>query len=154
MLTLRKMAVPVFVVIVVAAVLTAAGSNGKLPALLTNETAQDISETEMSEKQWFVLMYRPRQDLVQAVIEENLPAADAAIVGNHFQYLKEAFRTGRVVLVARTKSKSESDFGIVVFHAESAELAHDFMVNDPAVAGGVFLGEVRPASLALLAGRD
>ena len=106
---------------------------------------------QMNEKQWFAIIYTPREDLVQAVIDETVPAEDAAIVGKHFEYLNDAFKVGRVIFVARTLAKTESDFGIAVFHAIDIEAARGFMRNDPAVAAGVFRAEVRPISLALFA---
>ena len=109
---------------------------------------------QVDEKQWFAIIYTPRADLVQAVIDETVPAEDAAVVGRHFNYLNDAFKAGRVKFVARTVAKTESDFGIAVFHASGIEAARDFMRNDPAVAAGVFRAEVRPISLALIAGRD
>lgn len=107
----------------------------------------------MDEKQWFAIIYTPRADLVQAVIDETVPAGDAAIVGKHFEYLKKAFTDGRVIFVARTVAKIKSDFGIAVFHSESLNAAREFMEADPGVRAGVFRAEVRPISLALFAGK-
>ena len=107
----------------------------------------------MNDKQWFTIIYTPRADLVQAVIDGTVPAEDAAIVGRHFNYLNDAFKAGRVIVVARTVAKIEADFGIAFFHADDIEAAREFMANDPAVSEGVFRAEVRPISLALYAGK-
>ena len=107
----------------------------------------------MDEKQWFAILYTPRADLVQAVIDETVPAEDAAVVGRHSDYLNAAFKAGRVIFVARTLAKTESDFGIAVFHSESLDAAREFMEADPGVRAGVFRAEVRPISLALFAGK-
>ena len=118
------------------------------------DSVATVSESPMDEKQWFAILYYPREDLVQAVIDETVPAEDAAIVGKHFEYLKKAFASGQVIVAARTLAKSESDFGIAFFHASDIDAAREFMRNDPAVKAGVFRGEVRPISLALFAGKQ
>jgi len=87
----------------------------------------------------------------RATFATDATGAERAIIGEHFAYLSEAFREGHLVLAGRTQD--EPPMGIGVFRAASAGAAREFVAGDPAVAKGVFAAEVRPYSIALLAGR-
>jgi uncharacterized protein YciI len=73
---------------------------------------------------------------------EDCSPDEAAIVGRHFNYLKEAFEQGVVTFVGR--STDLGPVGLCVFSADDEATAKQFLANDPAVAEGVFTGEIHP----------
>ena len=75
-----------------------------------------------------------------------------AIVGEHFAYLQDKLARGELILAGRTQDMPPT--GLAIFGAEDDVAARRFFENDPAVVKGVFKGEVRPYSVALLRGRD
>lgn len=74
---------------------------------------------------------------------------EAAIVGQHFEYLKKLTDKGVVLMAGRTLSEDENTFGIVIFEAESDMVAKNTMLNDPAVAQGVMSAELWPFRVVL-----
>ena len=76
---------------------------------------------------------------------------EAAIVEQHFNYLKELTAKGVVILAGRTLNTDESSFGIVIFEAESEQAARQVMNDDPAVKHGVMRAELYPYRVALMA---
>ena len=74
------------------------------------------------------------------------------IISMHFNYLKKNCDAGKVLLAGRTNLSIEDDnnSGICIFKAESANVARNFMDNDPAVLNGVMTARLFPFSLALL----
>ena len=71
-------------------------------------------------------------------------------VGEHFRFLQQLTAEGVVLLAGRTLNTDPSSFGIVIFRAESEEAALRILNEDPAVAAGVFRGELYPYGLALV----
>ncbi|MBI3304270.1 MAG: hypothetical protein HYZ72_19570 [Deltaproteobacteria bacterium] len=76
---------------------------------------------------------------------------EAAVVSQHFAYLKGLTEQGVVVLAGRTLNTDESTFGIVIFNASSEESARSIMNNDPAVKNGVMRAELYPYRIAVMA---
>lgn len=76
---------------------------------------------------------------------------EAAIVSQHFAYLKGLTEQDVVVLAGRTLNTDESSFGIVIFNATSEESAHSIMNDDPAVKNGVMRAELYPYRIAVMA---
>ena len=76
---------------------------------------------------------------------------EAAIVAQHFAYLKGLAEQGVVVLAGRTLNADESAFGIVIFKADSEESARGVMTNDPAVKNSVMRAELYPYRIAVMA---
>jgi uncharacterized protein YciI len=74
------------------------------------------------------------------------------IIGEHFAYLQGKLASGELILVGRTQDAEP--VGIAIFEAPDAAAAERFFHEDPAVAKGVFTGEVRPYAVALMRGRD
>lgn len=105
-------------------------------------------------KQSFVIIYRPRPALVQSIISQSIPEREGKIIGEHLQYLRRLLNSGKLVLVGRTLAGNPEDFGIAVLTVKSEAEARSLMENDPVVRAGVFLAELRPFSLALLAGES
>jgi uncharacterized protein YciI len=84
------------------------------------------------------------------MLTEGGTAEEDALVGRHFNWLKENSEAGIVLLAGRTTNTDPSSFGIVIFRAESEEAAQAFAAQDPAVLGGVFRSELYPYRVALL----
>ena len=76
---------------------------------------------------------------------------EAAIVAQHFAYLKGLAEQGVVVVAGRTLNADESAFGIVIFTADSEESARGVMTNDPAVKNSVMRAELYPYRIAVMA---
>ena len=74
---------------------------------------------------------------------------DRATVSAHFQYLSKATEDGKVILAGRTDESFDKTFGLVIYEAESEEVARTFMESDPAVAAGVMTATLHPYSIAL-----
>lgn len=72
-----------------------------------------------------------------------------AVVARHFAWLSEAVASGQVILVGRTTESLDKTFGIVIFEADSAAAASEFMHSDPAVVAGLMTATVHPYSVAL-----
>jgi uncharacterized protein len=53
-------------------------------------------------------------------------------------------------MAGRTLNTESSSFGLVIFKAESVEVAKEIMHNDPAMKNRVFRGELFPYSISLL----
>lgn len=78
---------------------------------------------------------------------------EAAVVGQHFEYLKKLTDKGIVLMAGRTLSEDENTFGIVIFEAESDMAANSIMLNDPAVTQGVMRAELWPFRVVLWSGK-
>lgn len=69
------------------------------------------------------------------------------IVGEHFNYLKNALEKGTLLLAGPCE---DGAFGIVVFQAESLDAAEEFMAGDPAVKQGVMSAELHAFRISLM----
>ena len=96
----------------------------------------------MTEFLYRVLPARP------AMLTEGPTHEERAAVAAHFAYLQELAAAGVVLLFGRTQTTGPETFGIVIFHAESADAAHRVMAGDPAVQAGVMRAEVFPFQIA------
>lgn len=72
---------------------------------------------------------------------------EAAVMEEHFQYLKSAAETGQIVLAGPCL---DDTFGIVVFHAADDAAARAFMFNDPSVKKYVMMSELHPLRISLI----
>ena len=79
---------------------------------------------------------------------------EAKMVGEHFEYLKQLTNAGTVLLAGRTGNTDTSSFGIVIFQADSEEIARKIMNEDPAVKSRVFRAELFPYRMALFNPRN
>ena len=75
--------------------------------------------------------------------------AENAAVARHFERLAEGVRSGKVILAGRTTEPLHETFGIVIFEAESAAAAGEFMQSDPAVVAGLMTATLHPYAVAL-----
>jgi len=84
-----------------------------------------------------------------AMLTDGPTAAEAAVVGRHFEYLSELTLQGIVLMAGRTLTTDESTRGYVVLRAPDEKVARSLMAGDPAVAEGVMTAELFPYKVAL-----
>lgn len=97
--------------------------------------------------EFIYFVYPPRETFPADATPEEI-----AIVGEHFDFLQAKLAAGELILVGRTQD--QPPVGIAIFEAEDQAGAQRFFQEDPAVAKGVFSGEVRPYKIALMRGRS
>ncbi|MCP4165300.1 MAG: hypothetical protein GY759_05315 [Chloroflexi bacterium] len=92
------------------------------------------------------------QPVRPTMLSEGATEEESAVVSQHFRYLKQLADQGVVLLAGRTLMDSYSDFGIVIFIAESDEAAQTVVQNDPAVIKRVMRAELYPYRIAVTGG--
>jgi len=107
------------------------------------------NEEKKAEQEFLYRVQASRPD----ILKTGPTAEEAAIVQEHFDYLKVLTRKGVVILVGRTLTTDESSFGLAIFRAESEETAREIMRNDPAVKKGVMHATLFPFRVALMEGK-
>ena len=90
----------------------------------------------------YIYLLHPLRD---EFFEQPIPE-EAAVMEEHFQYLKHATETGRVILAGPCL---DDTFGIIVFRADDDAAAHAFMFNDPSVKKNVMMAELHPMRISL-----
>jgi uncharacterized protein YciI len=88
------------------------------------------------------------------MLSEGATPEESAIVSEHFQRLESLMEQGVVILAGRTLNTDPTSFGIIIFNAESDEVAREIMHSDPAVSGGVMRAELFPYRVALIDGEN
>ena len=88
-----------------------------------------------------------------AMLTEGATEAEAAVVREHFAYLKRLETAGVMLMAGRTLNVDERTFGIAIFAAESEAEAAAIMKDDPAVKHGVMRAELFPYRIALWSAR-
>jgi uncharacterized protein YndB with AHSA1/START domain/uncharacterized protein YciI len=92
----------------------------------------------------FVYFIHPaRADFIEKPTPE-----EQKIVGEHFQYLQQATKEGKLILAGRCLEAPWT--GLVIFSGESKAAADTFTNGDPAVKAGVFKAVFHPFGLALM----
>lgn len=76
---------------------------------------------------------------------------EAAIMSDHFDYLKSLMAQGRIVTAGRPLDRQ---FGLIIFEADDEDTARSIMESDPSVALGVMDATLHEYRTALLRGRD
>lgn len=109
--------------------------------------AQEARKKEEKRKQFvYVLKLVPR-----LLDEKAWTKQDGEIVGRHFRRLQRLHKEGRVILAGRTLNESDpSQFGVVIFEADSEEDARHFMSEDDAVKEKIMTAQLFPFSVALI----
>ena len=102
----------------------------------------------MSSNRQFLYRIQPTR---ATMLAEGATPEEAELVSQHFERLKRLTEEGVVILAGRTLNTDANSFGIVVFNADSEEVARAIMESDPAVSGGVFRAELFPYRVALIA---
>jgi uncharacterized protein len=94
-------------------------------------------------KQQFIIRLRPAKPEGEATEKEK------AIITKHFEYLQGLLAEGKLLLAGLAL---DDYAGIVVLQTDSQQEAELAMVSDPAVRARVFLAELHPFRVALMAG--
>ena len=98
----------------------------------------------MARPQFIYFIQPVRPDMPDGPTQE-----EAATIGRHFQYLKDAHANGQLILAGRTLEPPY--VGIAIYEADDQEAADKFAAADPAIQAGVFeLVRVQPYGVALL----
>ena len=85
-----------------------------------------------------------------AMLSDGATPEEDALTAQHFRYLQTLTEQGVVILAGRTLNTDPSSFGIIIFNAESEDVARSIVDNDPAVRGGVMRAELFPYRVALI----
>ncbi|MFE8701982.1 YciI family protein [Cytobacillus sp. FJAT-54145] len=80
--------------------------------------------------------------------EKNWTDKENTTVAQHFTYLQDFHKEGKLILAGRTLQTDP--FGIVIVEVETEEEALDIMSNDPAVKEGIMEATLFPYKVALL----
>jgi len=72
---------------------------------------------------------------------------EALVLSEHVNYLKALLSQGVVLVFGRTQNNDSSTFGIVIFRAESDDMARSIMNNDPAVKKDLMRAELFPCKV-------
>lgn len=108
--------------------------------------AQESGKKDGKKQFVYVLKLTPR--LLNA---KNWTEKDEQIVGRHFRRLQQMHKEGRVILTGRTLNESDpSQFGVVIFEAESEDEARKVMEADDAVKEQIMTAQLFPFSVALI----
>jgi uncharacterized protein YciI len=94
------------------------------------------------------------QPIRAEMLSEGATPEEAELVSQHFQRLQDLTAAGVVILSGRTLNTDPTNFGIVIFNADTEEAAREIMHDDPAVAGGVFSAQLFPYRVALIAEKN
>jgi len=90
----------------------------------------------------YLIVYRPPRE----TFVDDATAEESSVIGRHFDYLKQLLSERRLVMAGRTE---DGQLGIAVITADDESKARAVMHSDPAVAEGIFSGELMPFRLAL-----
>src|SRR5262245_28298090 len=101
----------------------------------------------MAEKEHFVCLIRPTR---AGFVDDPTPDEER-IMGEHFQYLKNALEAGTMLMAGPCIAGADT-FGLIVLRMESREAAQAFVDADPSVRAGVQNATLYPFRLSLWAG--
>jgi uncharacterized protein YciI len=97
--------------------------------------------------EWIYLLHTPREDFA-ATMTPN----EELVWGQHFERLKRMLADGTLVLAGPTLGHINT--GIAIIEAPDEDAARKIMEEDPAIASGIAVGELRGFRVSLLRGRD
>ena len=100
----------------------------------------------MEDVRFFVYRLHPARPEILSV---GPTPEEAAVISEHFNYLKRLFEHGVVLHVGRTLTTHAGTWGLVVLRADSEDAARAIMENDPGVRHGVHRAELFPYRLVL-----
>lgn len=107
--------------------------------------AQEAPKKEARKQFVYVLKLTPR-----LLEEKNWTEKDGQIVGRHFRRLQQMQKEGRLILAGRTLNESDpSQFGVVIFEADTEEEARKVMEADDAVREKIMTAQLFPFRVAL-----
>lgn len=114
-------------------------------ALCVAAAPQDAGKRDAKKQFVYVLKLTPR-----LLDEKNWTEQDRQIVGRHFRRLQQLQKDGRLILAGKTLDDSDpSQFGVVVFEADSEEEARRQMEADDAVREKIMTARLFPFRVAL-----
>lgn len=102
----------------------------------------------MENREQFIYIIKPSR---LEMLVDGGTAEEAAIIGQHFNYLQNLTEEGTAVIVGRTLTTGPESIGIVIFYAQNEDEAKAIMDADPAVAMGVMKATLHPFRIALMA---
>lgn len=91
----------------------------------------------------FLIRYAPPRE---SFVDDATPE-EAAVIENHFEYLKRLLAEGNLIMAGRTE---RGEIGIAVIEVDNNDKANKIMADDPAVRAGIFTGQLYPFRLALI----
>ena len=120
-----------------------------LLALLASVLVQRAFELRAEppgERQQFIYVLRVAPGFHEA---RNWTDKETAVIARHFERLAKAAESGQVILAGRSNEALADTFGVVIFEADDAEAARQFMETDPAVVSGLMSATLHPYAVAL-----
>jgi len=93
----------------------------------------------------FVYLFKGRENFMTTMTEK-----EQAAIGQHLEYSKGLKADGKIILAGFCL---DGAYGIVVFKADSPEIAHDIYQNDPVVQSRIMETELHPYQVSMLEGR-
>ena len=99
----------------------------------------------------FLYMIRPTR---LAMLAEGPTDQEAAIITDHFEYLRMLTERNVVILAGRTLNSDETSFGVVILRAQDEATARAIMESDPAVRERVMQATLYPYRVALIGGLE
>ena len=94
----------------------------------------------------FLIIKKPRANFIETMTEK-----EAEIMREHFAYLQEKLREGKLIIAGPVTT---GDFGLSVVETETKEEAIEIMKNDPAVSSRIMTPKIYPYRVSLMRGRD
>jgi uncharacterized protein YciI len=95
------------------------------------------------------LQFLYQLNLISSLVnDENWTDKENAIVQNHFMYLQNLEKEGKLILAGRTLISDP--LGIVILEVDTEEDAITLMNNDPAVKEGIMTAKLFPYRVAIL----
>jgi uncharacterized protein len=104
-------------------------------------------QTEAKVSQQFLYLIFPTRP---TMLTEGLTPIESAVMAEHFAYLQRLLAEGSLILAGRTQNNDAETFGLAIICAESDDEAHEIMLHDPAVVGGVMTSKIYPYRVALI----
>src|SRR4051812_13161184 len=97
--------------------------------------------------EWIYFIHAPRENFAETMTDE-----ERQVWGVHFERLQRMVKDGTLILAGPTLGRVNT--GVAVIEAEDETAARRLMEEDPAIASGIAIGELRPFAVSLLRGRD
>jgi uncharacterized protein YciI len=97
--------------------------------------------------EWIYFIHPPRDAFAATMTDE-----ERAVWSLHFERFEQELAEGRMTLIGPTLGQRNT--GLAIFEAPDEDAARRFMEEDPAIADGFAMGELRPFRVSLLRGRD
>lgn len=97
--------------------------------------------------EWIYFIHPPRENFAETMTDE-----EGAVWQEHFERYQRLLDEGKLILAGPTLGTVNT--GIFIFEAPDEDAARQIMNDDPVIAGGYAIGELRPFRVSLMKGRD